>query len=110
MIPSRAAAGESTFIPRAETTVRRNPRVLARELGGEAVLLDLDRGTYFGLNEVGSRTWALLGDHPRLGEVAERLLVEYEVSADRLWPDLEALVAELARHGLVDVEPGLDPE
>ena len=107
MTLSRAAAGESTIGGR---VIRRNPRVLARELGGEAVLLDLDRGTYFGLNEVGSRTWALLGDHSRLAEVAELLLVEYEVSADRLWPELEALVVDLARHGLVDVEPELGPK
>ena len=36
------------------------PDILSRILDGEAVLLDLASGTYFGLNPVGSRVWELI--------------------------------------------------
>ena len=35
-----------------------SPQVVARELGGETVILDLSSGTYFGLDPVGARDMA----------------------------------------------------
>jgi hypothetical protein len=84
------------------TVLRHRSGVLFRELEGEAVLLDLDAGTYFGLNEVGTRAWALIGEGVALGGVQEVLLREYEVAPDQLWDDLVALVGELLEHRLVE--------
>lgn len=85
------------------TVLRHRSGVLFRELEGEAVLLDLDAGTYFGLNEVGTRAWTLIGEGIALGGVQEALLREYEVAPDRLWQDLLALVGELLEHRLVEL-------
>jgi len=35
-------------------------RLLVQQLNCETVILDLDSGTYFGLDEVGTRVWQLL--------------------------------------------------
>ena len=43
--------------------------VLFRDLDGEAVLLDTVSGRYFGLNEVGTRMWALLQFHGEIEAV-----------------------------------------
>ena len=37
-----------------------SPDVAFRDLDGEAVLLNLATGTYFGLNEMGTRMWHLI--------------------------------------------------
>ena len=37
--------------------------VVVRDLAGEAVLLHLGTGTYFGLDTVGTRIWHLLAEH-----------------------------------------------
>jgi len=37
--------------------------VVFRDLAGEAVILNLASGIYFGLNEVGTRMWNLLAEH-----------------------------------------------
>ena len=39
-----------------------SPDVVFRDLDGEAVILDLVSGTYFGLNEVGTRVWRLVDE------------------------------------------------
>jgi hypothetical protein len=83
--------------------VRPRPDVLFRDLGGEAVLLDLEAGTYFGLNEVGTAIWNRLAAGARLGEIHTKLVETYDAPAERLWEDLLALVRELARQGLVEV-------
>ena len=51
--------------------------VLFRQLDDEGVLLDLKSGTYFGLNDVGARTWQLIAEHGALSRVVDVLLLEY---------------------------------
>lgn len=78
-----------------------SPRVRCREIGGEAVLLDLDRGTYFSLNETGTAAWAGLVAGRTLGEVHAELLARFDVEEEILWRDLEALVGDLLDQGLL---------
>ena len=62
--------------------------VLCRDLGSEAVVLDLESGTYYGLDEVGLRMWALLQSHGDVGFVYQTILEEYEVPPERLRQDV----------------------
>ena len=73
---------------------------LFRDLDGEAVILNLDAGTYYGLNAVGTRMWQLLERHGLLKPVFEELCREYDVAPNDLERDLIALVARLAEVGL----------
>jgi hypothetical protein len=77
--------------------------VVFRELDGEAVLLNLDSGMYFGLDRVGTRVWQVLEQHGRLDAVVERLLEEYDVAPERLRADVAQLLDALAEKGLVIV-------
>ena len=83
--------------------VRINENVLFQELQGEAVLLNLTSGVYFGLDQLGARIWQLLGKQELLSEVAQSIMAEYDVSQERCVGDLLALTADLQRHGLVTV-------
>ena len=86
--------------PEAQRVVRA-PDVLSRVLDGEAVLLDLESGTYFGLNDVGTRVWELIGAGMTLGEIRAALLAEFEVAPEVLERDLESLVTALNARKLV---------
>lgn len=88
------------------TRVTIPPRVLFRELAGEAVLLQTESGLYFGLDEIGTRIWLLLQQHGELGRVYEQMLEEYAVSPERLREDLLHLVATLTARGLLEAENG----
>jgi hypothetical protein len=78
--------------------------VMARQVDGEMVILDLESGTYYGLDPVGARAWALLAAGHTLDETCAALLEEYEVEPERLARDIRALADALAAQGLV--EPG----
>ena len=78
-----------------------HPSVVFRELDGEAVLLHLDTGVYFGLDPVGTRVWTLLLEHGSPAEVCDRMLEEFEVSSEVLQPDVLHLLDELLDKGLV---------
>jgi len=77
--------------------------VLFQEVGGEAVLLNLDSESYFGLDPVGTRIWLLLAENPALDRAYEILRDEYDVEPARLESDLLALVAQLSEAGLLKV-------
>jgi Coenzyme PQQ synthesis protein D (PqqD) len=74
-----------------------------RELDGEAVLLNLDTGTYFGLNDVATRMWRLMEQLGRLDAVRDAIVGEFDVATVIAERDLVALVVALQEKGLVQV-------
>lgn len=79
-----------------------HPRVLIQEVDGEAVLLDVDQGMYYALNEVGTRAWKYLKDTGDPEDAVKGILREYEVDEATLRTDLQAFVKELVDNGLAD--------
>jgi len=77
--------------------------VLFRDLDGEAVVLNLTSGKYYGLDETGTRMWTLLAQYSRIDAAFKDLLEEYEVTEEQLRQDLLHLVEELAAHGLLEL-------
>jgi len=75
--------------------------VMFNRVGDEVVLLDLDSGTYFGLDAVGGRIWDLLTGAATVGETIETMLAEYEVERGLLERDVLRLVNELEEKGLI---------
>jgi hypothetical protein len=85
------------------------PKVLFRELGGEAVILDLKTERYLGLDETGTRMWRLLTELDSIQAAYAALLDEFEVEPDRLRQDLMGFVQELNNHGLIEIVQAGNP-
>lgn len=77
--------------------------LLFRELEGEAVLLDLDSGEYFGLDEMGTEMWLTLTRHDTLDDGYRDLLARYDVAPERLRQDLLEFVDLLLSHRLLQI-------
>jgi hypothetical protein len=76
------------------------------DLAGEAVILCLKSGHYFGLNEMGTRIWNLIQEPSTVGAVFEAVLQEYDVTPDQLEADLLALLEKMAINELIEVKNG----
>lgn len=74
------------------------------DLGGEAAILNLKSGVYYGLDPIGARIWNLIQEPKNLNEIREILLKEYDVEPDRCERDLLALLQKLADEGLIEVK------
>jgi hypothetical protein len=72
-------------------------------LAGEVVILDVKAGTYFGLNAVGARLWALAQEPVALDRAVDTIVAEFDVSRAQAEADLLALAGDLVRRGLLDV-------
>lgn len=75
--------------------------VLFQDVSGETVLLDMDSEQYFGLDEVGTRIWAMLNQGRAAGQIVDMLLEEYEVERVSLEADVHELLTGLLEAGLI---------
>ena len=84
-----------------DTRVTVPPGVTFRDLDGEAVVLELESGRYFGLNETGTRMWLLLQEHGSVEAALRALLAEYDVAEERLRQELLSFVETLSSQRLL---------
>ena len=73
------------------------------DLEGEAVILNLKSGAYYGLNAVGARIWNLLQEPRTVSEIRDTLLAEYEVEPQQCDRELLALLQQLEAEGLIEL-------
>lgn len=76
---------------------------ISSELADEAVILNLDSGIYYGLNEVGARIWELIQQPQSLGGLHKFLLEEYDVPAEACKQDLIKILLKLKSANLIEV-------
>lgn len=84
-------------------TVAIAPDVLGSELGSEVVMLSLQDGTYYGLDEVGAEIWRLIQTPMTVGHIVASLVEMYDVDAQQCRTDVIRLVAVLRDRRLVEV-------
>lgn len=80
--------------------------VVFRKVGGEIVIMHLTNGNYFGLNQVGSRVWELLGaKSPKsLREICSDIAAEFDAPGEQIESDVIALAQDLISNGLIKNE------
>lgn len=76
---------------------------VSSDLGGEAAILNLKNETYYGLNPIAARVWALIQTPTTARDVWETLAAEYDVEPGRCERDVLALLQRLADEGLIEV-------
>lgn len=79
-------------------------RHVSQTVAGEVVILHLDDGAYYGLNEVGTRVWQLLQEPRTVAELVEGVVEEFDVSAEECALDVAQLLEALEEKGLVERE------
>ena len=77
--------------------------VVSCDLDGEAAILNLKDGVYYGLDPVGAKIWNLIQKPMILNNVLQLIMEEYDVDKDTCKGDLLELVEELLDNGLVKI-------
>ena len=86
-----------------ETTVVAAKEQVSCDLAGEAAILDMKSGTYYGLNEVGARIWDLIQTPKQVVAVRDALLEEFEVEPERCESDLLNILQDMQNNKLVEI-------
>jgi hypothetical protein len=84
--------------------IARSSAIAARKLGGEMIVMSALNSTLFTLNEVATVIWqAADGKTPLSDIVEETVCREFDVEPELAYRDAEALVNDLAGHGILVV-------
>jgi len=84
--------------------VARNPRVAARSLDGEMMIMSGRDSTLFTLNKTATLLWQTADEATPLDQIIEqRICTEYEVDAGEALRDAESLARDLASHGILQI-------
>lgn len=73
------------------------------ELDGEAVILNVNSGQYYGLNEVGASIMQQLQNPVSLISLKQQLLEEFDVDEHLLEEDIMAFLNAMTQHELIRV-------
>ena len=84
-----------------ESRLRRQEGILAQEAQGQTVLLRLEDGGYYALDEVGARIWELCDGHRAVDEIVAIICAEFDASEDTIRADVLEFVGDLRREHLL---------
>jgi len=86
--------------PTARFTVP-NPPIAFESFGDEAVIVNLDEGTYYSVRGSAFMAWSLLSSGIAVGAIVDRIAAAYDAPTEEIQAAVMSLVEELERERLI---------
>ncbi len=86
-----------------ETSIKRSENILFSEIDQDKVMIDIERGAYFGMNPVAGEIWDMLETTQTTQQIVEKLLAAYEVDAETCRTETIQVLQRMLRLKLVEV-------
>jgi coenzyme PQQ biosynthesis protein PqqD len=83
----------------------RSDGILAQEAQGQTVLLRMDDGGYYALDEVGAIIWDLCDGESAVADIIAALCAEFDAAEEVVRADVLEFIRDLRRERLLEVEP-----
>ena len=87
----------------AQSRVRRIHDVLDTEIDDQTVMMDIEQGSYFGLNKTATEIWAMLAKPMVVGELCDRLTEEFDVPREQCEQQVNDFLENLLDRGLLQI-------
>ncbi|MCA9901385.1 MAG: PqqD family protein [Ardenticatenaceae bacterium] len=87
-----------------DSILQRAESVTFEVVADEAILIDINTGTYFSLNEVGTEFWEMLDGVQTIAQHADAIAAKYEVESGMVVDDLLELANEMAKDDLIIIK------
>lgn len=84
-----------------ESRLRHRDRVLTQRAAGTLVLLDLDGGQYYALDEVSSRVWDLCDGELGVEAIISAIGEEFDAPLETIRGDVEEFLREMVDESLL---------
>ena len=83
------------------TILSRREGLMAADMNGSAVMMDIMTGKYYNLGQGGGRSWVLLAEPMTVAALIEKLTDEYDGSAQQCRADTMPFLTTLVQRGLL---------
>jgi len=84
-----------------ETCPKRGEQIIAQKAANDVVLLNMEDGNYYSLNEIGSRVWELCDGNHSVSQLVATLAGEYDAPAQALERDVVELLEDFRKGKLI---------
>ena len=78
-----------------------NKEIVQSKIGEEVVMLDMESGSYFGLNAVASAIWEKLEHAVDFKELVESLLTQFDVDQTECEADTKELLEQMLANNII---------
>jgi hypothetical protein len=86
-----------------DTVVSRRQDIVSAPVGDEIAMMNVEKGMYYGLNDIGARIWDMLSTPIVVSELCQRLLATYDVDEATCCREVLAFLGELAEADVLDI-------
>lgn len=87
-----------------ESRITRLPAPVATEFDGEMVIMDIERGQYYGMARTARRIWDLIESGTTPARICRQLTEQYDVPEARCRQEVMAFLEKLLREQLIAAE------
>jgi coenzyme PQQ biosynthesis protein PqqD len=84
-----------------ESCPKRGEQIIAQKAADELLLLNMEDGNYYSLNEIGGRIWELCDGKRTVSQVIAALAAEYEAPHSTLEHDVVELLEDFRKGKLI---------
>lgn len=74
------------------------------QLGDEKVILDLEKGKYYGLNPVGVRIWEIIQTPTSIRNIVSTITSDYNIRRSRCLEKISPFLENLRKNDLISTE------
>src|ERR1700688_1659703 len=96
-----ANAAEKTGQIGDATMISRSSSVLTAEVDGEIIMMSIQQGRYFGLDDIGSDIWKRIEQPCSCASLIDRLAADYDADRATIAADVHALLGRMAAQDVV---------
>jgi hypothetical protein len=83
------------------TSIARSPSVLAAEVDGEIVMMSIEKGCYFGLDDIASDIWKRIEPACTFAALIDGLVADYDSDRETIARDVRSLLETMAAQDVV---------
>ncbi len=83
-------------------TYRRKQDLIAADMDGETVMMDIMTGKYYNLGRTGGAIWNLIAEPKTLSEIVDELTKKFDVERSVCEKQTKAFLLSCAERGIID--------
>jgi len=87
-----------------ETIISQIEEIVASDIDGETVMMSIQNGEYYGLDDIGSRIWELIEKPVKVSDLIDILLERFDVDRETCERDVLKFLNELNEDKILEVE------
>jgi hypothetical protein len=86
-----------------ETIIARSPTLLAAAVRDETVMMDVETGQYYGLDDIGSEIWRRLETPCSFRDLVDGLVANFNAERAVIAEDVRKLLAVMGEHKVISL-------